>query len=234
MKILTPAEYLEIRRALRIWGDEWSDQVFCLSKDEFLQPLKELAAIDYSTSKLDRALRWARDHGHEKLAEHLRASFSEFIAFAGKMHEVMTENYDSFPGFVQLKADGRVDEFRRFQSHCDFLECVFGSETLEDLDEIAAEGLPEGCEIAPTIPVDTAHRSTLTPLQRRLLDEMIRHETRATFDELRAAWDDDVSESTIVKTLKRLRDKLPRSQWQFQISQANWEIIWHRKGQAVP
>lgn len=76
--------------------------------------------------------------------------------------------------------------------------------------------------------------STLTPLHRRLLDVMLRHERRATFNELREAWPSDVTEETIAKTLKRLRNALPRSQWYFEISMANWEIVWHKKGQAVP
>jgi len=79
-----------------------------------------------------------------------------------------------------------------------------------------------------------AESSRLTALQRRLLSVMIKHRKRVSFNELRDAWTDDVQDDTISRTLKRLRKKLPRSQWDFEISESNYEIIWHKKGQAVP
>ena len=79
-----------------------------------------------------------------------------------------------------------------------------------------------------------SNEASLSAPQRRLLNVMMQHKQRMTFDELRKAWEKDVQEDAIIKALKRLRKKLPRSQWYFEISEANWEVVWHKKGHTVP
>lgn len=79
-----------------------------------------------------------------------------------------------------------------------------------------------------------AYPPGLTALDRRLLSEMMRHPQRASFKELREAWDKDVQEDAIIQALKRLRKRLPRAQWGFEISKSNWEIVWVKKGQNIP
>jgi hypothetical protein len=76
--------------------------------------------------------------------------------------------------------------------------------------------------------------SRLTPLDRRLMEVLIQFPSRVKFGELRVVWAKDVSEDAIAKALKRLRDKLPRKDWYFEISEANYEIIWVKKGHFVP
>ncbi len=104
----------------------------------------------------------------------------------------------------------------------------------DDDDDDDALRYLESVTSIPAEPQKKATTTALTPLHRRLFDAMNRHEKRAAFSELREAWASDVQEETIIRTLKRLRKKLPRSQWDFEISEANWEIVWHKKGQAVP
>lgn len=75
----------------------------------------------------------------------------------------------------------------------------------------------------------------LTALER-LIFELLNRTTRlCTFDDLSDAWSKEVVDSTVSKALKRLRDKLPRSQWYFMISEAKREVVWKKKkGQTVP
>jgi hypothetical protein len=66
------------------------------------------------------------------------------------------------------------------------------------------------------------------------MEVLIQFPSRVKFGELRVVWAKDVSEDAIAKALKRLRDKLPRKDWYFEISEANYEIIWVKKGHFVP
>jgi hypothetical protein len=84
--------------------------------------------------------------------------------------------------------------------------------------------------IATTAPLN------LSRLEHRLFTVMNDARKQITFDDLFAAWDGDPQHySNVTRNLKRLRAKLPRGQWQFQISEAKRLVTWFKKkGQNIP
>jgi hypothetical protein len=84
--------------------------------------------------------------------------------------------------------------------------------------------------------IDTAATVDLTPLEHRLFMVMKDARKQITFDDLFAAWDGEPQlHSSVTRNLKRLRKKLPRQQWDFQISEPKGLVTWFKKkGQNVP
>jgi hypothetical protein len=84
--------------------------------------------------------------------------------------------------------------------------------------------------------IDTIEPPGLTPLEHRLFELLFKARKQITFDDLFDAWDGDPQDDeNVTRNLKRLRKKLPRLQWDFQISEAKRLVTWFKKkGQNVP
>lgn len=84
--------------------------------------------------------------------------------------------------------------------------------------------------------IDTTEPPGLTPLEHQLFKLLLKVRKQITFDDLFAAWDgEQQDDQNVDKSLKRLREKLPRSQWGFKIEKAKRLVTWQKKkGQNIP
>lgn len=205
----------------------------------------------------DRAKKLRQTHGPriEEINQHLHRLCTK--GEAGVLSPVASDRALSAWAFVRVNKALINDETLHRRARNQFIEAQSGlltraNTTCTAADEPHAARLDRQGRETPGRPAngersDADHppprsvetdgwQSELTRLDRELLKILTRprRQTRLTFDELREAWTKNVSEHAIAKALKRLREKLPRKDWYFEISEASYEVIWIKQGQFVP